>query len=131
MVVVTDLLTVARKLNNYEADATGGTLWTSTTTFKCTVPVGKRWEFLFGYHKRDVSSTALVEIRDVSDDIIGSLDYQGAATAGVGYPNTSAGNNTLPKGRVVLDVGEYILITFGTAQGVGAYASCVVLEVDV
>ena len=129
--ITVDLLTVAKKVNNYDIDATGGGLWTSTTTYKATVPAGKRWRFMFGYHKRDVSSTALVEIRDASDAIIGSLDYQGAATAGVGYPNTSAGNNTLPKGRVILDVGEYILITFGTAQSTGAYASCVVLEVDV
>ena len=133
MVVVTDLLTVARKLNNYEADATGGTLWTSTTTFRATCPVGKRWFLLGGVVLRDVSATCAIMLYDAANKIIQRIASETAGTTAFAYPSqTAVAAAQAPVGTLlILDVGEYLQMTFGAAQSTAAYASCVVLEVDV
>lgn len=126
-----DLLPNARKLDNYEIDATGGTLWTSTTTFKVSCPVGKRWFFFGGVIKRTVSATVTADLYNVGDDLIRRLCVEAAATGQSSYPNNVAAN-TAPSfaGYYVMDVGDYILLTFGVAQNSTAYASCQVLEID-
>jgi len=130
MVVVTDLLTVAKKVNNYLINAT--TTWTSTTTQKWTVPVGKRWFIVGGKVHRDVSSTIVVVITETGDGVIMSLGEGAAATGAFAFPSqaSSANNQHMPYMPVV-DVGEHVLVTLGTAQSTAAYVSCVVLEVDV
>ena len=128
MVVVTDLLTVARKVTNYDIDATGGGLWTDTTHYRVTVPVGKRWKFLGGYCNRDVSSIVNGFIYNASDKILQYMVSQTAAATGFAIPTTALGVET---SSLYMDVGEYFEMTFAVAQGVGAYASFQVLEVDV
>ena len=131
--IFAELLTVAKKLNNYAENATGGGLWTSTTEYRATVPAGKRWFVQGGCVNRDVSSTMNVNAYDASDDLLFFLDFQGAATGTTCWPNTQAVAVRIqfPKNGLMLDAGEYILITLAVAQGVGAFANCVILEVDV
>ena len=129
MVVVTDLLTVARKVDNYTVDATGGGLWTDTTHYRATVPVGKRWFLYGGVAQRDVSATVNMALMNVADKMVHYLATHSAATALVAYPEaTNTGSMMFP---IPLDVGEYVMMTFGVAQSTGAYATCIVLEVDV
>ena len=127
MVVVTDLLTVARKINNYDIDATAGGLWTDTTHYKVTCPVGKRWFLIGGVVVRAVSATLEGYVKDSSDKIIGYLISETAAATSNMYPEYAfqVGN------YIVLDVGEYVELVFGVAQNASSYASCMVLEVDV
>lgn len=125
-------LTFAKKVNNYEADATSGTLWTSTQTFEAVVPGGKRWFVLGGQVTRDVSSTVIITSRDIADKIIHMIYSAGAGTGTNSFPNTVASASTFPFAEPLrLDAGEYILMSFGTAQGATAHASCAVLEVAV
>jgi len=123
--IFAELLTVARKLNNYLENAT--TSFDSTTSHKYVVPVGKRWSLIGGIVKRDVSSTLSVIAYDSSDNPILEMSLQGAATALVIWPDDA--RNMF--GRCVLDAGEYVHMAFGTAQDTGAYMSCMAMEVDV
>lgn len=126
--MITDILPFARKLNNYEADATSGTLWVSTTQFKVVCPTGKRWYLLYGVFNRTVNASVVMYIRDISNQVIGWLGALTAATGVAGYPYyTGSLSNPLR----VIDAGEYVSLEFGAAQDANAYASCVVLEVDV
>lgn len=127
-----ELLTLAVKLNNYDLDATAGGLWTSTTVYQATVPAGKRWWVLGGVLNRDVSSTALVQARDSAAAVIFQFASEGAAATLTVWPNrtASAGFGDCPR-PFPLDPGEMIRITLGTAQSTAAFATCVVLEVDV
>lgn len=130
--IFAELLTVAKKLNNYEDDATSGTLWTSTQTFEVVVPTDKRWFVLGGQVTRDVSSTVIITARDAADKIITMIYSAGAGTGTNAWPNTVASASTYPFAvPLILEAGEYIYMAFGTAQGATAHASCMVLEVDV
>jgi len=127
--IVTELLTIARKLNNYEIDPVTGlkVLWTSTTEYKAVVPIAKRWFVMGGLANRNVSSTVNVRVHNSSDAIFGTLAIVTAAAGPATYPSAAFFIGT----PWVLDAGEYVLISFGTAQDAGSYCSCVVLEVDV
>lgn len=128
---VTELLTIARKINNYEIDPVGGVkvLWTSTTEYKAVVPTGKRWFLYGGIFNRSVNSTASVYLYDSSDDILLHLDTFAAGTGLGAYPNVARTANIIFPW--VMDAGEYVKISLGTAQDASAYATCMVLEVDI
>jgi len=121
----------ARKLDNYAKDATAGGLWTSTTTFRVTCPVGKRWFFVGCTSYRDAAATKMARIYDVSDNVLQQV-YVDAATTGIAcFPSTVVGVTVLtPLIPFVLDATDYIELTFGAAQGAGAFASVQVLEVS-
>lgn len=121
----------ARKINNWEDDATSGTLWTSTTTFDVVVPTGKRWFVIGGQITRSDSDALTVRAYDTSDEIIFQIASQAAATGVTAWPDAlGAVAVATAKPFYVLDEGEYIRIYFAGAQGATAEASCVVLEVD-
>lgn len=125
--IYTELLTLAKKHNNYAVDATGGGLWVNTTHYIAEVPASKRWFVLGGVINRAVSSTVYVISRDTADkEIIRHLD-EGAATGLKTWPEAdfSSGN------PIILDASEQIYMHFGTAQDASSYATCIVLEVDV
>ena len=125
-----ELLTFARKLNNWEEDPVTGlkVLWTSTTHFIAEVPADKRWFLFGGVADRNVSSTLYAYVKDASDEIILLLAYHSAGTSMASYPiEANVGKTIFP---FVMDEGEYVDLTFGTAQDAGSKASCVVLEVD-
>lgn len=134
-IIVKDLLVSARKLNYYIEDATdvaaGNLKFDSTTLQKYLPSTGYRWFFLWGVVYRDVSSTCEIDIRDSSDKIIGHLATLSAATGVASYPGALGTACHQVPTWFVLDPGDYINIAFGTAQGAGAYASCVVLEVQI
>ena len=124
-------MTVAKKVNNYEADATGGTLWIDTQNFKCVVPTGKRWFVIGGASNRDVNAASSVKFYTASDELLHTVDSQAAGTGITGWPQPVGNAGNYSGGQfIVLDAGEYINVYFAVAQGASAYASCVVLEVD-
>lgn len=127
--IIASLLTVAKKLNNYAIDATTPTVfWPDTTHYIAEVPAGKRWILIGGVIYRDNSSALDVYLRDASDKLIGHLASYSAATGHAAYPEAAnIGNPWL----IVLDEGEYVQGLLGTAQGTGAYGTCIVLEVSV
>ena len=120
-------LAIAKKVNNYAIDATGGGLFTDTTHYRITCPAGKRWFVLSGSVKADVSATVQVHIFDSSDNIIDRLLYESASTTHFVFPESEffTGN------AKIIDAGEYLEILFGAIQGVGAFASCTILEIDI
>lgn len=125
-----DLLVAGKKVNNYEADATGGTLWVDTTHFKCVVPLGRRWFVLGGIINRSDSGTAITRYYDAADKVLYQADFLNAATGVSAWPNTVASTgvgNVAP--WFILDEGEYVETLYGAAQGATAYQSCVVIEV--
>ena len=127
-----DLLTVAKKITNYDVDATAGGLWTSDKIYQVTVPAGKRWFLVGGFVGPDVSSTCVINAYNAGAGVIFSLANAAAGTARVAFPSgVSATQHGNYGGHVVLDTGEYVRATLGTSQTGGAEASCVVLEVDV
>ncbi len=115
--------------SNYEVDATGATaLWSSTTTYTAIVPAGKIWLFWGGYLDGDAAETIVATIHDGSDNLIlGPILSEADATVGYSYPDPALYTASLP---IPLLAGWYVLLTFGGAQGVGAFASCIVTEVD-
>ncbi len=121
-----------RIVTNYDIDATGGGLWTSTQHYIATVPAGKRWFLLGGKINRGVSSTISIDAYDVGAIPMFFLDAQAAATGGSAWPSTQAAVTTLQnQGHpIVLSAGQYIDIYFGVAQNASSYCSCVVLEVS-
>lgn len=129
--IVSDLLTYAKKVNNYIVDATDNDAtnlkWDSTTVQEYEVPSDKRWFLLPSLVLLDVSSTLSIYLFDSADKTIAILGTYSAGTGAKPYP---MGTSVFGRG-VVLDAGEYIKITCGTAQGAGAKASCIVLEIDV
>jgi len=128
--IVAELLTVARKLDNYEIDPVGGlkVLWTDTTHYNAVVPAGKRWFLFGGYGARDVVATAKIYCFNLNDKLVLKLGDFAAGAAGLWYPTTAeTGNIVFP---YPLDAGEYVQILFSVAQTAGAYATCFVLEVD-
>lgn len=130
--VDTDLLTLAKMKNNFEADATGGTLWDTTTSFKVVCPPNKRWFLVGGYGSRAVSSTMQAYKKDAADNIILVLANVAAATGIVSIPNNGVAVDSLQVSNyIVIDAGEYIEYVFGTAQNASSKAACVVLEIDV
>ena len=133
MPIFAELLTVAKKIDNYAADATGGGLWTSTTTYEVTVPAGKRWFLLGGVIKPDTSATTSTTAYNAADEPLYKIGYQAAGTnLQAMLKQTADYNHANPHGHpLVLDAGDYVDVEFGAAQGASAYCSCVVLEVDV
>lgn len=129
--IITDLLTHAKKVDNYEEDATSGTLWTSTTTFKVICPSTKRWFLIGGAAFRKQSSTMSAQIRNGADKVILYLGEHAAGATICGYPATTGGLTGVPTTMPVLDAGDYVLLTFGTAQDSDSWATCVVLEIDI
>lgn len=128
MPLVASVLTLARKLNHFEEDATaGGTHWLDTTHYRVVVPAKKRWFVLGGQVDRDVSATVNTGVFDSSDNQIGKLMDDAAGTGLVSFPEDSYFIGT----PWILDAGEYIESVFGVAQGASATHSCVVLEVDI
>lgn len=126
--ITTDLLTVAKKLNHYEEDATaGGTHWIDTTHYKVVCPSTKRWFLIGGHVARDVSSTVIGYILNSSDEIIVKVLDEGAATTSKMYPESAYHVETMH----IIDGGEYLQMSFGTAQGASAKATCIVLEIDI
>jgi len=128
--IFAELLTLARKLNNYEVYGAGaGPLWTSTTNYKAVVPAGKRWFLYGGVVFRSASATASINVYDAADKKIYTLGSHAAATGICHYPEAeNTGSLAFP---IPLDAGEYVDITLGAAQGATAYGTCVVLEVDI
>lgn len=125
--ILARLLTVTKKVNNYALDATGGGLWISTTEFRVTCPADKRWFLVGGVVKRNVSSTLIGYIRDVSDNLLFKLCDESAAASTTSFPEADYQIGTMP----IMDAGEDLTLIFGTAQDAGSRASCVVLEIDV
>lgn len=127
--IVAELLTLAKKLNNYEIDPVTGlkVLWVDTTHYKVVCPAAKRWFLISGVVNRNVSSTVNVTLHNVGDVAIDTLLVEGAAAALNSYPEAAYQVGA----QRVLDAGEYIQAYFGTAQDAGSWATCVVLEVDV
>jgi len=135
--IFAELLTLAKKVNNYIEDATDNAAtnakFTSTTTQEWTVPTGKRWFVLGGNFNWNVSATAIFQAHDSSDKIIGTLMKTTAITGDHPWPSILSsvmvsGDHASPW---ILDAGEYVKVTAGAAQGATATASCVVLEIDV
>lgn len=128
--ILAELLTVAKLVTNYEKDATGVTTrWPDTTHYKVTVPSGKRWFFIGGIVNRTVSATVTVWVKDSSNNVLYQIDSKAAATGPLPYPSGTTymiGNYPFP-----MDDGTYIEMIFGVAQDANAYASCMVLEVDI
>lgn len=123
------LLTQAKKVNNYAENATGGGLWVSTSNYRAVVPSLKRWFLYGGFTIRDASATMKAFIYDASDKYVLQLADWAAAAGAAYYPESAnTGTCLFPW---VMDAGEYISLVFGAAQGAGASANCVVLEVDV
>lgn len=135
MSLMGDQLHFARKVNNYDIDATAGGLWTSTTTYRATVPALKRWFVIGGFVNRSVNGTLVVRSYNAAGAIIAMHDSQAAATGGTAYPSTQASTYIQQKTAngfmAILDPGEFVELTFGNAQDAAAYASCIVLEVDI
>ena len=122
------LLKLGRLVDNFEEDATGATAkWPDTTHYKAEVPLGKRWFLLYGSFYRDANQTANVQILNAADKTVGYLGSYGATTGIAGYPLYSS--TSVPE-CIILDAGWYIYITFGGAQGANAYATAVVIEVQ-
>ncbi|MEE9540567.1 MAG: hypothetical protein V3V85_03615, partial [Candidatus Thorarchaeota archaeon] len=96
------------------------------------VPTGKRWYLLGGTTNRDVSGDLVIVCLDTSGNVILELQYEAAGTGSATWPSASnSARHHSGVGRpMVLDAGEQVDLTFGAAQGAGAYASCVVLEVN-
>ncbi len=134
-----ELLTVAKKVNNYIIDATdtgtGNDKWESSTLQEWTVPADKRWILLYGVLSRENSSTSTCLILDSSGGVIGKIHDMSAGTGvtpliPVGFA-TREHLQQGQMGQLILDAGEQVQLTLGTAQGSAAYASLVVLEIDV
>ena len=128
MSVIADLLVFARKVDNYELYSGAGTCWLSTTLYKAIVPAAKRWFLFGGIINRNVNSTLTCRVWNASANAILGLASEAAGTGFTAYPNASYLGPRFP---FPLDTGDNVQIAFGTAQDVGSYASCVVLEVDV
>lgn len=130
--IMAELLTLAKKVDTYEVYAASGTTyWSSTTTYEATVPVSKRWYFLYGMVDPDASATVAVHVKNSADKILTLLTNVAAGTAIISVPNTVASSTTLnPDGLIVMDAGDYIGVTFGAAQGTGADVNFSFLEVD-
>ena len=124
--IFSEVKTVARKLNNYSVDATGGAPWTDTQNFILTVPAAKRGILLGGMTNRDVNSTVVLDIKDSGAISIDRLLDEGAATGLKSYPEEAFFTGT----SRILDAGESVSAYFGVAQGVAAYITVVVLEVS-
>lgn len=125
--IVTDLLTKTKKLNNYDIDATAGGLWETDKVYKAEVPTGKRWHLFGGIIFRDVASTMTAAIFDSADNIILYIADHGSGAGIAYYPeSTNVGSVIFPW---PMDPGEYLKATMGTSQTGSAYGTCVVLEV--
>lgn len=133
MSLTVDLLTIAKKVNNYIVDAgdnaAGNLKWDSNTQQVYTVPINKRWVLMQSHVILSDSATLVIYARDVSDNTIALLANYSAGTGSKQYPAQAISART--NFPFFLDAGEDIFITCGAAQGAGAKASCVVLEIDV
>lgn len=131
--ITTDLLTKAKKLDQYISDATdngtGNDKFDSTTLMEWEVPTGRRWFLFQGMVNPDNSSTVTVTVKNSADKILYKLAAYGAGTATVSLIDpavfASAG---IP---IVMDAGDYVGLDYGTAQGGSAEATCVVLEIKI
>lgn len=134
---VLDAILAGPKKNYYIEDATDNaadnTKFESTTLQKYVVPANSRWILIGGVVQRDAAETLDIDIYDASDQHILHLDTDAAATDLVTFPSTKANkaNHNPVSLPIILDEGEYINILFGGAQGAGAYASCIVIELRV
>lgn len=127
--IVAGLLTKAKKLNNWDEDATAGGLWTTDQTYIAKVPAGKRWFLYGGIVNPDVYSTVFVAFYNTADKVILELANYAAGTAAEPYPEVAnVGQFIFP---VVMDAGEYVRAYFAVAQTGAAACSCVVLEVGI
>jgi len=128
MEIGSQLFLKSRKTDHYEKYAVAGTsYWVDTTHVKWTCPVSTRWILLGGSIYRSQSSTLTVAVYDSSDNIINYLSYKAAATGNTGFPDSTFTGNAI----IIIDAGQYVQATFGTAQNTSAYASCVVIVIDV
>ena len=118
-------------VDNFIIDATdtgaGNDKWTSTTVQTWTVPVGRRWAFLGGTVKNSADATVTVDIHNAADKIIYGLASIAApgATVRVQYPDSDIGFVHRP---IMMASEWYVKLTMGAAQGAGAEATCLVLE---
>lgn len=134
--IVKNLYTSSRKINNYLEDATdnaaGNLKFDSTTVATLTVPTGYRWLVIGGAVNRDVSGTLAVVGKDTSDKLIYVFHEEGASTTHSAWPaNAAAVKESDYNGVPILDPGEYVEFTFGAAQSTACSVSCVVLEVAI
>lgn len=128
--IVADLLTLAKKVDNYEIyTGVADVYWLTTTNFRAVVPAGKRW-FLFGGNcDRENSSTFTAYVKNSGDNILLTLAYSAATTGHSAFPVAAyAGSHVFP---YPLDADDYVDLIFGTAQSTAAYCSILVLEVDI
>lgn len=131
---ISDILQYAKKVDNYEKDATGATaLWPADTTYVATCPTGKRWFLIGGVIKPDVNATAMTIVFNSSDEPLYQVGYQAASTNQQALLKQTADyNHANSHGHpLIMDAGDYLKVTFGAAQTANAYCSCVVLEVNV
>ncbi|GAG94499.1 unnamed protein product, partial [marine sediment metagenome] len=114
---------------NHALDATGGGLWTNTTHYRVTVPAGKRYWLYGGYCSRDNAATMKAFIYNAAGAYLMQLADWAAAAGGCHYPETAnVGNIVFP---IPLDATDYLELVFNVAQGANAYATAIMLEVDV
>jgi len=126
------LLELGKKIDNYIVDATDNAAtnakWTSTTVQEFTVPAGKRWFLFGGTVTTDANNTVIVTVTDGTNTLM-TLASHAAQIGEVWYPEAdNVGNIVFP---LPLDAGDEVLITCGGAQGAGAKATCLVVEVEV
>ena len=115
-------------ISNYAEDATGGGLWTSTTTYRVTVPPGKIYWLWGGYYKGNTADTVVILLADASDNpIVGPLLSEANGSTGHHYPDPALINIKWP---IPLLAGWYIEATAGAAQDATAFSSCIVTATD-
>lgn len=130
--IFAELLSLAKKIQIFQADATSGGLWTDTTHFTTVCPSGKRWFFMGGVVNRSANATLLARLMSGGYPAL-ILTTDVAATGISTFPNTvaSVGNWHFSGVLPILDAGDNITLTFGAAQGAGAYCILTILEIDV
>jgi len=118
----------ANIVDNYDIDATGGGLWTSTTVYKVVTASGYA-NFLYGgMCSRDANQAATVSVFNAADKEVLRLGTIAAAATVFSYPDSGAGSIMLP---VKIPAGYYLKILLAGAQGAAAWASAYMLSVRV
>lgn len=125
--VIAQLLTLAKKNNNYDLDATAGGLWITDKIYKVTCPASKRLFLMGGVLNRAVSSTVVGSINAAGGEELHRLTDKSAATGITAYPE-----DAYQIGQpFILDATDYLQLSFGTSQNASSWATGVMLEVDV
>ncbi len=99
-----------------------------TSNHKITVPAGKRWRLLYGVIYRDQNADLTIALKDSGDKMLNILTY---AAAGTGWLNIWQATNYRANAPIILKAGDYVLVTFGAAQGAGGIINMRFLEYDV